>query len=281
MIFFTKMQGTKNDFVVIDCINQKFNYSYNILSKFLCDRNIGIGADGVIFIFKSNISDYKMRIFNKDGTEAGMCGNGIRCMAKYIYENLEQKKELKIETNAGIKKVLINLENNKIKDICVNLGKIETNINKIPVYLPIISNVKEISSVKINIDKREFEVYLVGIGNPHAVCFVDDLDSLDIKKYGSIIENYKYFPNKTNVEFVKIIDKKRIIIRVWERGVGETLSCGTGSACSGFVAMKKFSLNNNLTVELKGGNLQIMIDDEKNIFLTGPAEKVFEGKIDL
>ena len=281
MIFFTKMQGTGNDFIIIDCITNQFRYSYNILSKYLCNRNFGIGGDGVIYIFKSNIADYKMRIFNKDGTEAGMCGNGIRCMAKYIYENISKKEIINIETEAGIKKIKIMLDNNIVKDICVDMEKINLDPIKIPVYLPKGNIKQEINGIKINIEDKEFELFLVSIGNPHAVCFVDDVKKIDIEKYGSIIENYRYFPNKTNVEFVQIIDKKNIKLRVWERGVGETLSCGTGTACSAFVAIKKFQLENNLNVELKGGKLQVYVEKNNNLILTGPAEKVFEGKIDL
>ncbi len=281
MIFFTKMHGTGNDFILINCLKQKFNYSYSVFSKFLCNRNIGVGADGIIYIYSSKIADYKIRIFNSDGTEAEMCGNGIRCVGKYIYENIEQKEKLKIETNAGIKNLSLLIQNNKVKNVSVELGKIILEPNRIPVYLPKELIKKDINNVKIKIDKEEFKLYLVSIGNPHAVCFVENINSIDIKKYGSIIENYKYFPNKTNVEFVQIIDKKSIAIRVWERGVGETNSCGTGSACSSYVAIKKYNLDNNLTVQLKGGKLQIFVDKENDIVLTGPAENVFKGEIDL
>lgn len=281
MIFFNKMHGTANDFILIDCIKQQFRYSYNILAKFLCDRNLGIGADGVIFIFKSTMADYKMRIFNQDGTEASMCGNGIRCMSKYIYENIEKKECLNIETISGIKKVYINIENNKIKNISVNIGKVILEKNKIPVYLPYNKANEKINNLKINLDGREFKFFFVSVGNPHAICFVEDVNKVDVKKYGYIVENYKFFPNRTNVEFVQVIDEKNIKVRVWERGVGETLSCGTGASSSAYIAIKHLKLNNNLNVELKGGNLNIHIDENDDIILTGPAENVFEGKIDL
>lgn len=280
MIFFNKMQGTGNDFIIIDCIKQQFRYSYNILAKFLCNRNFGIGADGVIFIFKSNVAEYKMRIFNQDGTEASMCGNGIRCMVKYIYENIEKKDYFNIETNSGIKKVYISLENNKVKNISVDIGKAILENNKIPVYLPY-DNQEKISNIKIKLDEREFKFFFISVGNPHAICFVEDVNKINIKKYGYIVENYKYFPNKTNVEFAQVIDENNIKVRVWERGVGETLSCGTGASCSAYIAIKHLHLNNNLNVELKGGVLKIHIDKNNNITLTGPAENVFEGKINL
>lgn len=281
MILFNKMQGTENDFIVINCINQQFGYSHNILSKFLCNRNLGVGADGVILIFNSSIADYKMRIFNKDGTEAGMCGNGIRCVAKYIYENIEKREKLKIETNSGIKQLYINLENNKIKSISVNIGKAILETEKIPVYLPYNNFKEDISSININIDGNSFKFYFISVGNPHAVCFVDNINKIDVKKYGKIVENYKYFPNKINVEFVQVIDNENIKVRVWERGVGETLSCGTGASSAAFVAIKQLKLKNDLNVELKGGKLKVHINENEDIILTGPAETVFEGKINL
>ena len=281
MIFFNKMHGTANDFIIINCINQQFRYSYNILTKFLCNRNLGVGADGVIFIFGSVSADYKMRIFNQDGTEALMCGNGIRCVAKYIYENIEKKEYLNIETGSGIKKIYINIENDKVKNVSVNIGKPILEKNKIPVYLPYINSKEKINNMKIKLDEKEFKFFFISVGNPHAICFVEDINKIDVKKYGYIVENYKFFPNKTNVEFVQIVDENNIKVRVWERGVGETLSCGTGASSSAYIAIKHLNLNNNLNVELKGGNLRVHIDENEDIILTGPAENVFEGKIDL
>lgn len=279
MISFTKMHGTQNDFIVIDCTKNYFEYDYKILSEFLCNRNLSIGADGVIYLLKSEKAKYKMRIFNKDGSEAEMCGNGIRCIAKYIYEKKEKKEKFCIETKAGIRQIGINLENNKVKDVSVNMGKIILEPSKIPVFLPFKNDSKTINCVNIKIEEKEFEFYVVSIGNPHAVCFVSNTDDIDVKKYGSIIENHKYFPQKTNVEFVEIIEKNNIKVRVWERGVGETSSCGTGASCSAYVAIKKFNLKDNINVNLKGGNLKVYLNEEDEVILTGTAEIAFEGNI--
>ena len=220
MILFSKMQGTGNDFVVINCLNQYFNYSINTLAKFLCNINLGIGADGVIYIFRSNIADFKMRIFNNDGTEAEMCGNGIRCMAKYLYEkNVTTKKEFRIETLSGIKNIKLNTENKTVISVKVNMGLPYFESNRIPAYLPKEDIGKTFHTVGINIDDEEYKFDLVSLGNPHAVCFVNDLSKINIEYIGSIVENYKYFPNKINVEFVQIIDRNNIKVKVWERGV--------------------------------------------------------------
>ena len=267
MFSFYKMQGTGNDFIVLDCIDNKFEYSLPVLSKYLCDRHYGVGADGVILIYESEIADFKMKIFNHDGTEAEMCGNGIRCFAKYVYEkNRINKTEFLIETLAGIKKVKLNLENEKVLSVQVNMGE------------PQISNLKHL----VEIDKIQYLLYPVSIGNPHAVCFVEDVENVDVEKIGPILENYKYFPNKTNVEFVKIIDKANIEVRVWERGVGETLSCGTGACAAGVISVIKKSTDCDLTVDLKGGKLKISYDKENNnVKLIGSAEFVYDGKIDI
>ena len=267
MFSFYKMQGTGNDFIVLDCIDNKFEYSLPVLSKYLCDRHYGVGADGVILIYESEIADFKMKIFNHDGTEAEMCGNGIRCFAKYVYEkNRINKTEFLIETLAGIKKVKLNLENEKVLSVQVNMGE------------PQISNLKHL----VEIDKIQYLLYPVSIGNPHAVCFVEDVENVDVEKIGPILENYKYFPNKTNVEFVQIIDKNNIKVRVWERGVGETNSCGTGSCASSIVCINENLTENLVTVQLKGGNLNVQYNKENNnLKLIGTAEEVFEGKIEM
>jgi len=267
MFSFCKMQGTGNDFVVVDCIENEFQYSLPILAEYLCNRHYGVGADGVIFIYKSENADFKMRIFNSDGSEAEMCGNGVRCFAKYVFEKeMIEKAEFSIETLAGIKKVKLELENNKVVSVEVNMGN------------PEIDNIKYI----IEIEDKQYQVHPINMGNPHAVCFVKNVDEFDVEKVGSIIEDYKYFPNKTNVEFVEIIDKENIKIRVWERGVGETKSCGTGACASAMIAIKEKFIDNKVNVKLKGGKLEINYNkSDETIFLKGPAEKVFEGQIEI
>ena len=271
MLFFSKMQATGNDFIVIDLNKNNFLYDLKVLSNYLCNRHLGIGADGVIFLSKSQIADFKMRIINSDGSEAEMCGNGIRCLGKYIYENHNiDTNIIKIETLAGIKEIEILNKEDKIK---VDMGKPIFDYEKIPVFY------ENYGIINIKIESDIYEFFPISMGNPHVVCFKDNIDIIDLKKIGNIIENYKYFPNKTNVEFVQIIDDKNIKLRVWERGVGETLSCGTG-ACSAAVIsnIKKFT-NNELNVETKGGKLKIIYNE--NVKLIGEAIKVFEGKINL
>ena len=267
MFSFCKMQGTGNDFVIIDCMKNEFEYSLPVLAKYLCDRHYGVGGDGIILIYKSEIADFKMRIFNQDGTEAEMCGNGIRCFAKYVFEKkITDKTDFSIETLAGIKKVKLKLENEKVISVRVNMGEPEFN------------NLKYI----IEIEQKQYEVYPVSMGNPHAVCFVKNVSEFPVEKIGPILENYKYFPKKTNVEFVEIVNNKNIKVRVWERGVGETNSCGTGACASSMIAISEKFTSNELTVELNGGKLNVFYNKEDDtIELAGPAETVFEGQIEM
>ena len=267
MFSFCKMQGTGNDFVVVNGIENKFEYSLPVLAKFLCDRHYGVGGDGMILLENSEIADFKMRIFNQDGTEALMCGNGIRCLAKYVFEKgLIERQEFEIETLSGIKKIKLELENKKVMAVHIDMGK------------PKIDDLKYI----IEIDEIQFKVYPVSIGNPHAVCFVKDVDKINVAKIGNYIENYKYFPEKTNVEFVQIVDQENIKVRVWERGVGETNSCGTGACASSIVAIEQKYVKDCVKVSLRGGNLEVNYDKKSDrIELTGPAEIVFEGTIEM
>ncbi len=271
MFSFTKMQATGNDFVIINYLENKLEYSYKLLAEFICDRHYGVGADGILIIEQSKIADFKMKIFNKDGSEAEMCGNGIRCFAKYVYEKrLTDKEEFTIETLAGVKNVKLQIEGQTVVSVEVHMGEPIFELEKIPViYL------ENNYSGKIYIEN--IEIYPVSIGNPHAVCFVDNIDKINIEKYGKLIEDYKYFPNKTNVEFVQIIDDEHIKVRVWERGVGETLSCGTGACAAAVISNKYKSTKSELTVDLLGGKLKISYNDI--IKLKGTAEIVFEGSI--
>lgn len=276
MIYFCKMQATGNDFIIIDSVDKKFRYTYSSLSKFLCNRKFGIGADGVIFIESSNVASYKMRIFNQDGSEAGMCGNGIRCLAKYLYEEgLVDVREFKIETLSGVKDILLTVEGKTVTYIKVNMGEPIFEYNKIPVIFPNI-NQKEIKQLNLQIKNKEYVGFPVSMGNPHCVIFEDDLEKIDLEAEGRLIENYKYFINKTNVEFVKVINKNRIKVLVWERGVGRTFGCGTGACAAAVMSMLNKSTNNELNVEFEGGNVSINYNKEENkVMLTGSAEKVF------
>lgn len=280
MIFFTKMQGTGNDFIIIDNTKQELVYTYSKLSEFLCNRKFGVGADGVIFIENSKIADSKMRIFNQDGTEAEMCGNGIRCLSKYLYEKeIIKKEKMRIETLAGIKNVELIVENKTVIGIKVDMGNPIFEYNRIPVIFPNIVK-KELERLEINFRNNKVYVYPISMGNPHAVCFVKDVQNLKIEDIGSKIENYKYFPNRTNVEFVEVVNPKNLKIRVWERGVGETLGCGTGACAASVVSYFKKSTNREVIVDLPGGKLKVVyFENENNVRLIGDCSYIFEGKL--
>ena len=276
---FTKMQGIGNDYVYVNCFEEKVE-DPSALAIQVSDRHFGIGSDGLILLCKSNIADLKMRMFNKDGTEAQMCGNGIRCVAKLAYElGLIERETATIETLSGIKSLKLNITKGKVNNVEVDMGEPIL----IPEKIPIIKNEsvriedKKIKA-KFKINKKEFEFTCVSIGNPHAVTFVKDLSKIEINKYGPIFENLNIFPEKTNVEFVEIVDKDNIKMRVWERGTGETLACGTG-ACSSVVAgyLNNFT-NRKVNVELLGGNLGVEWRSNNHIYMNGPAVTVFKGE---
>lgn len=282
MFFFSKMQAAGNDFIVINNLENEFQYSFKLLAKYLCDRHFGVGADGVLILDKGIKTDYKMRIFNQDGSEAEMCGNGIRCFAKYLYEKrIIKDTEFEIETLAGIKKVKLEVEGNTVVLVEVYMGKPIFEFDKIVVYYE--NNAKttyDENELFEGIQINEFTVYPVSMGNPHAVCFVDNVDEIDIEKIGKLIENYKYFPNKTNVEFVQIKNSSTIKIRVWERGVGETLACGTGACSSTIISNLYKSTESEVIVELRGGNLKVKYNGE-NVTMQGSAEFVYEGEMNI
>ena len=266
MISFFKMQATGNDFIIINAIKEKFRYSYWDLSRFLCNRKFGIGADGVIFLEEGKKAQFKMRIFNQDGSEAGMCGNGIRCLARYLYEEgLVNNSKFEIETLSGNKAIELVLENKTVIGIKVDMGE----------------TVAE-EKLDVDIDGKIFTGYKIYTGNPHFVCFINDLSIEELEKYGPKIETYKFFPDKTNVEFVKVVNQSRIKMLVWERGVGRTFSCGTG-ACAASVASNLYQFTESeLTVELEGGNLKTIYNKESSkIVLIGNAEIVYKGKVEI
>lgn len=276
MIKFTKMHGLGNDYVYIDAIHQKIEDEEN-LARFVSDRHFGIGSDGLILICESSVADFKMRMFNADGSEAEMCGNGIRCVGKFVYDKgLTNKEVVTIETLAGIKTLKLNVKDGKVKTARVDMGEPILESEKIPV----ISNEMPVKNLKVKADTKEFTFTCVSMGNPHAITVVDSVDDFDVQKYGKIIEIDKAFPKKTNVEFIQIIDENNIKMRVWERGAGETLACGTG-ACGAAVACNLNGLTSrNVTIGLLGGNLQIEWNEKDNhVYMTGPAVTVFEGSL--
>lgn len=282
MIKFTKMHGLGNDYIYINNLkNENITNLDNIesLTRYLCNRHFGVGADGVILIEKSKVADFKMSIYNQNGSQAQMCGNGIRCFAKYVYEEgLTDKKIITIETLAGVKKAYLKLENNKVSEVTVCMGNPVIDLSELKKINFIAVNDSE--KLKIKIDDIKFEVFPVSIGNPHAVIFTRSIDDFDIAKYGRVIETNKLFPEKTNVEFVQIIDKGHIKMRVWERGAGETYACGTGASAALVVSAYKGFTRRYAVVNLKGGDLFINWSLQDNqVYMTGIATKVFDGKI--
>ena len=276
MIKFTKMQGLGNDYVYIDAINQDIEKESE-LALFVSDRHYGIGSDGLILICRSKIADFKMRMFNPDGSEAEMCGNGIRCVGKFVYDNgLTQKTLITIETLAGIKKLKLNLENGEVKNVKVDMGEPILEAEKIPVC----SDEKIIKNFKINVEDMEFNITAVSMGNPHAVVFIKNIEKFNVEKYGKQIENNILFPKRTNVEFVEIINKEKVKMRVWERGTGETLACGTGACATVVAGVLNNFIERKANVELLGGILEIEWNKEDNhIYMTGEAKTVFEGEL--
>ena len=222
MIKFTKMHGLGNDYVYMDAIHQKIE-NITTLAKFVSDRHFGIGSDGLILICESKVADFKMRMFNSDGSEAEMCGNGIRCVGKFVYDKgLTTKQIVTIETLAGIKTLNLNTKDGKVQTARVDMGEPILEASKIPV----ISEEMPVQNLKLKAIDKEFTFTCVSMGNPHAITVVENVKEFDVEKYGKVLEIDKAFPNKTNVEFIEIVDKQNIKMRVWERGAGETLACG-------------------------------------------------------
>ena len=275
MLKFTKMHGLGNDYVYMDAINQNIE-NRTELAKFVSDRHFGVGSDGLILICPSKIADFKMQMFNSDGSEAEMCGNGIRCVGKFVYDNgLTDKTTISIETLAGIKILELKEENGKIKLAKVDMGEPILEAERIPV----ITQENPVKNLILKAENREFKFSCVSMGNPHAITFIkEDVNNFDICKYGRILEIDKVFPNKANIEFVNIIDDKNLKMRVWERGAGETLACGTGACAVAVSAMLNNYTQRKVTVKLLGGDLEIEWNNENNhVYLTGPATTVFEG----
>ena len=276
MIKFTKMQGLGNDYVYIDAINQNVE-NESTLAKFVSNRHFGIGSDGLILICKSEIADFKMRMFNSDGSEAEMCGNGIRCVGKFVYDKgLTDKTNLTIETLAGIKTLKLNTKENKVQTVRVDMGEPILEPEKIPV----LSTLNPVKNLILKANEKEFKFTCVSMGNPHAITIVDDVKNFDVEKYGKELEVNEVFPNRTNVEFIEIVDSKNIKMRVWERGAGETLACGTGACASVVSTVLNNVTSRDVKVELLGGTLEIYWDEEDNhVYMTGPAVTVFEGDL--
>ncbi len=267
---FTKMHGLGNDFIVVDCIENKIENKEDFAKKY-CERRFSIGADQLLILEISAVADFKMRIFNPDGSEVEMCGNGIRCLAKFVIDNaLSDKNVLKIETLAGI--ISPEIIGNEIK---VDMGHPVLTPKDIPVKF----DGTEAINRPFDFEGTVVPITAVSMGNPHCVLFVDSFDQYDVPKLGRVIETSEYFPNRTNVEFVKIIDPTHIEVKVWERGAGLTMACGTGACACAVASILNKKTNNTVTVSLPGGDLLINWRPGQAVFMTGPAENVYKGTI--
>lgn len=273
---FTKMQGIGNDYVYVNCLEEKVDHPEE-LAKLVSDRHFGIGSDGLILIKPSEVADFEMAMYNADGSRGEMCGNGIRCVAKYVYDRgLTDKTHISIETLAGIKYLELTVEKGQVSQVRVDMGEPELLAEKIPV----ISQQEKVIDVPITAGEKEYRMTCVSMGNPHCVVFMEDVEDLEIEKIGPLFENHKLFPKRINTEFVKVIDRKTLQMRVWERGSGETLACGTGACATAVAAMLNGFCEDEVQIHLLGGDLTIEWNKESNhVFMTGPAEIVFDGEI--
>ena len=273
---FTKMQGIGNDYVYVNCLQETIE-NPSELAKKISDRHYGVGSDGLIMINPSDKADFEMEMYNADGSRGEMCGNGIRCVAKYVYDyGLTDKTSISVETLAGIKNLYLTVEDGKVVLVKVDMGKPMLR----PEEVPVVSEKEEVIDEPITVDGQEYRMTCVSMGNPHAVVFIDqDVKEFPLETVGVKFENHERFPKRVNTEFVNVLDRHTAQMRVWERGSGETLACGTG-ACAVAVACALNGLTEDeVTVKLLGGDLQIKWDREKNtVYMTGPAEVVFDGE---
>ena len=272
---FTKMHGCGNDYVYVNLFEETITDPAK-LSMQVSDRHFGIGSDGLITIGASEKADFRMRIYNADGSEAEMCGNGIRCVAKYVYDHhLTDKREITVETGAGIKTLQMMVENGKVAKVRVDMGQ---PILK-PELIPVQAKGEQVVNELITAAGKEWHMTCVSMGNPHAVVFVDQVEDFDLETYGPAFENHERFPKRTNTEFVQVISRKEASMRVWERGSAETFACGTGTCASVMACILNGLTDNQVLVHLRGGDLEIEYDPESNhIFMTGPATEVFHGE---
>lgn len=271
---FTKMQGLGNDYVYVNCFKEKIENPSEMAVK-VSDRHFGIGSDGLILIKPSEVADFEMEMYNADGSRGEMCGNGIRCVAKYVYDyGLTDKTSISVETLGGIKYLDLTVEHGKVTLVKVDMG---TPILK-PELIPIVAKGETVIDEPIMVGGKEYHMTGVSMGNPHDVVFMDDIKNLEIEKIGSLFENHERFPNRINTEFVNVIDRHTAQMRVWERGSGETLACGTGACAVAVACILNGLTENTVTVKLLGGDLRIEWDREKNtVYMTGPAEVSFDG----
>ena len=275
---FTKMHGIGNDYVYVNCFQEKVDNPSEV-AKFVSDRHFGVGSDGLILIKPSQIADCEMDMYNLDGSQGAMCGNGIRCVAKYVYDyGIVPKTTLRIATKSGIKELNLTVENGKVSLVRVNMGSPILEASKIPV----VSDQSQAVNQPIKVNGHTYYFTGVSMGNPHAVVYLDDVDNLDIEKIGPAFEKHPVFPDRVNTEFVKVIDRKTLKMRVWERGSGETLACGTGACAVAVASILNGMTEDQVTVKLLGGDLLIEWDQEADrVYMTGPATVVYDGEITI
>ena len=272
---FTKMQGAGNDYIYLNGF-EPLPADLNKLSCQMSDRHFGIGSDGLVVIMPSTRCDFRMRMFNSDGTEAEMCGNASRCVAKYVYDKgLTSKKELTLETQAGVKRLTLHTQNGVVTRVTVDMGEPILSASDIPVNL----SINPVVAYPIEVGESTFAITCVSMGNPHAVIFLDDMNRYDLHRIGKLIEHHKLFPRRTNVEFVEVLSPRDLRMRVWERGAGETLACGTGACASLVAAVLTGRAHRQATLHLLGGDLSIEWNEQNNrVYMTGEAVTVFEGE---
>lgn len=277
---FTKMHGIGNDYVYVDCFSEKIEHPEEV-ARFVSDRHFGIGSDGLILIKPSKVADFEMAMYNADGSRGEMCGNGIRCVAKYVYDKgLTDKTKIRVETLAGIKQLDLTVENGQVTLVKVNMGSPILN----PEQIPVVAQGEQVVNEPIEVDGTTYHMTCVSMGNPHCVIFLkeDIKKEFLIEKIGSKFENHPRFPRRINTEFVNVVDKHTLNMRVWERGSGETLACGTGACATAVAAVLNGLTEEEVTIHLLGGDLKIAWDRTENlVYMTGPATTVFEGEIVL
>ena len=272
---FVKMHGCGNDYVYVNGFEEHIKNKEE-LAKRVSDRHFGIGSDGAIFINPSEIADFEMEMYNADGSRAEMCGNGIRCVGKFVYDfGLTTKTNITVESFGKIKYLELTVKDGKVSSVRVNMGSPELMADRVPV----VSDNEQVVDEPIVVKGEEHNVTCVSMGNPHAVVFMDDVDHLNIEAIGPYFENHSRFPKRINTEFVKVIDRKHVQMRVWERGTGETMACGTGCCATAVACILNGKTENQITVSVLGGEIEIEWDREENlIYMTGPATTVFTGE---
>ncbi len=273
---FTKMHGIGNDYVYVNCFEEKIENPSEVAMK-VSNRNYAIGSDGLIMINPSKVADFEMEMYNADGSRGEMCGNGIRCVGKYVYDyGLTDKTNITVDTLAGIKHLELQVEDGKVKQVKVDMGSPKL----VPAEIPVAAEGDSVVDAPIQVDGVEYRMTAVGMGNPHTVIFMDDVQGLEIEKIGPKFEHHELFPNRVNTEFVRVMDRNTVRMRVWERGSGETLACGTGACAVAVACILNGLTEDQVTVKLLGGDLQIEWNREENkVYMTGPAEVSFEGEI--